>query len=174
MEATLSEYSSTPDRRPYPVSLRATVYKYGLQGADTWWVNEHWEDARYFPFVDRDRPVNFDRTLRRWLKGQKVPQSEKDDVLFQNLAERHGIAAHITGKMLVATKDEPAPRPDLTFEERVGLWQAYRARTEEDIDACGETRVRYGLLVFGALTVDDFSTKVYQLFEELSPRDSVE
>ena len=98
METSQKILSSTTDRSPYPVSLRASVYKYGLQGGDTRWVNEHWGDARYFPVVDRDRPVNFDRTLRRWLKGQKVPQNEKDEVLFQGLWERHGVPQYIAGK----------------------------------------------------------------------------
>jgi hypothetical protein len=150
------------------------VYKYGLQGGDTRWVNEHWGDARYFPCVDRDRPVNFDRTLRRWLKGQKIPQSEKDEVLLQDLWERHGVPQYIAGKMLDAAKDQPSQCRDFTFEERVALWQLRRTGDEEDIDVCGETGVRCNLLVFGARTVDDFSSKVYKLFERSSPRDGVE
>ena len=78
-------------RSPYPGPLRACVYKYGLQGENARWVNEHRDDPVYFPLIDRNRPENFDRTLRMRLKGQGVPQSEKDEVILKDLQARHQI-----------------------------------------------------------------------------------
>lgn len=55
--------------------------------------------------------------------------------------------------------------PVIPFEERVDLWQANRARLEAEFQRFGEARVRYSLFVFGARTIEDFSSKIYSLVE---------
>ena len=42
-----------------------------------------------------------------------------------------------------------------------------------EIPESGETLVRYGLFIFGARNVEDFSSKVYALFEQIAPSESV-
>ena len=167
-------------RSPYPGPLRACVYKYGLQGKNARWVNEHWDDAVYFPFLERNRPEQFDRTLRRWLKGQGVPQSEKDEVLLKDLQDRHQIPQAVIEQMKDASgvsNEMPGLPPEATYQERVRLWQDYREHVEASeapgIPESGETLVRYGLFIFGARTVEDFSSKVYALFEQIAPSESV-
>ena len=161
------------DRSPYPENLRAIIYKYGLQGESAHWVNEHWDDGSYFPAIQRQRPDNFDRTLRRWFKGEGISQREIDEVLYAGLRERHDVPQQVTQQMLEAARDLPRYDPGIPFEERVELWQANRARIEADFQEYGETRVRYSLFVFGARTIDDFSSKIYVLLERPSPEDGV-
>ena len=164
-------------RSPYPGLLRACVYKYGLQGKNARWVNEHWDDSVYFPFIHRNRPENFDRTLRRWLKGQGIPQSEKDEVLLKDLQDRHLIPQAVIQQMMDASdasNEGPGLPPETTYQERVRLWQDYREQAEtSEIPESGETLVRYGLFIFGARNVEDFSSKVYAVFEQIAPSESV-
>ena len=164
-------------RSPYPGPLRACVYKYGLQGKNARWVNEHWDDPVYFPFVERNRPDNFDRTLRRWLKGQGIPQSEKDEVILKDLRDRHQIPQAVIEQMMdVSAASDEGPRlpPEATYQVRVRLWQDYREQVEtSEIPESGETLVRYGLFIFGSRTVEDFSSKLYALFEQFSPSEPV-
>jgi hypothetical protein len=161
------------DRSPYPENLRAIIYKYGLQGESAHWVNEHWDDGRYFPSIERQRPDNFDRTLRRWLKGEGIAQDEIDEVLYADLSERHGVPQALTRQMLESARDLPRYDPATPFEERVELWHANRARIESDLEEYGETRVRYSLFIFGARTVENFSSKIYALLEQPFPEDGV-
>ena len=59
----------------------------------------------------------------------------------------------------------PGFDPAMHFEERVELWQANRARLEAEFQLFGEARVRYSLFVFGARTIENFSSKIYSLVE---------
>jgi len=161
------------DRSPYPENLRAIIYKYGFQGESAHWVNEHWDDGRYFPTIDRPRPNNFDRTVRRWLKGEGIAQEEIDEVLYAALWERHGVPRALTEKMHEAAEELPRFDPATPFEERVELWQANRAQIESDLAEYGEARVRYSLFIFGARTVENFSSKIYALLEMPFTEDGV-
>lgn len=161
------------DRSPYPEHLRAIIYKYGLQGESAQWVNEHWDDGQYFPSIERQRPDNFDRTLRRWLKGEGIAQEEIDEVLYADLCERHGVPQHLTQRMLEAARELPRYDAATPFEERVELWQVNRAHIESELEEYGEARVRYSLFIFGARTVENFSSKIYALLEQPFTEDGV-
>ena len=126
------------DRSPYPENLRAIIYKYGLQGESVHWVNEHWDDGRYFPTI-----------------------------------ERHGVTRALTEKMHEAAEELPRFDPATPLEERVELWQANRAQIESDLAEYGEARVRYSLFIFGARTVENFSSKIYALLEMPFTEDGV-
>jgi len=67
--------------------------------------------------------------------------------------------------MLEAAGEIPRFDPDIPFEERVDLWRANRALLEAEFQMFGEARVRYSLFVFGARTIEDFSSKIYSLVE---------
>ena len=67
--------------------------------------------------------------------------------------------------MLEAVGEVPRFDPAMHFEERVELWQANRARLEAELQLFGEARVRYSLFVFGARTIENFSSKIYSLVE---------
>ena len=153
------------DRSPYPENLRAIIYRCGLQDESAHWVNEHWDDGIYFPAIQRQRPDNFDRTLRRWLRGEGIAQTEIDEILYAGLSERHGVPQEVIQQMVEATGEMPRFDPIIPFEERVDLWQANRARLEAEFQKFGEARVRYSLFVFGAHTIEDFSSKIYSLVE---------
>ena len=117
------------DRSPYPENLRAIIYKYGLQGESAHWVNEHWDDGRYFPTIERQRPDNFDRTLRRWLKGEGIAQEEIDEVLYAALWERHGVPRALTEKMHEAAGELPRfdRQPPSKKESNIGRLTGHRS-----------------------------------------------
>jgi len=95
------------DHSPYTENLRAVIYKCGLQGESTHWVNEHWDDGRYFPTIERQRPDNFDRTLRRLLNWEGIAQEEVDEVLYAAFWELHGVPRALPEKMHEAAGELP-------------------------------------------------------------------
>ena len=119
MTSSRQRRSEPQDRSPYPDNLRAIIYKYGLQGESAHWVNEHWDDGRYFPTIERQRPNNFDRTLCRYLKGDGNAQEEIEEVLYTALWEHHSVARAITKQMHDAASELPRFDPATPFEERL-------------------------------------------------------
>ena len=82
------------------------------------------------------------------------------------------VPQQVTQKMLEAAAELPRVDPEIPFEDRVDLWQANRARLETEFQEFGEARVRYSLFVFGARTIEDFSSKIYSLVERPFSEDS--
>ena len=168
---------------PYPGELREAVFKEAV-GHDRAWMKDYWVRV-LDPDYAYEEPSN--RSLDRWMQGERLPKGAKERVLkerlpvpstiernlFGPLSDRYWVQRVVTDLMNKAEAEGFRMNASAGYEERHKKWddeltKLYKAYMDNvsdwdwDIDA-----VEIGsFLIFGAKYVESFPTKILQLFEK--------
>ena len=95
--------------------MQGQVYEAALNGKDLKWIKEYWWEV-FDPTGQYEEPSN--KSKSQWMKGNHVAQSEKNKVLYGQLAARYEVPRDITRRMLDATQEGPRLPEGAPYEQR--------------------------------------------------------
>ena len=147
------------------------MYYYGhIQQKSYRWILDHWVDV-IDPDFDVERRMPNEASIRRWMKGEFVPEDERIKVLYRLIYVAVPQGIPIENLMLQAYAEGPTHTQGLSNEER---WKKLYDRSNIDrslveslrLNIDGSQLMRWVYMIAGAREVEGFPGKLVELLDQ--------